>query len=169
MLLLLNVKGYSQQSSSSNDSIPLGTITADFDGITVTYLNCIATKQPTKGCDISGYKYSEDSSIDTPLHVIIVNQHYKGLVVGTYSDKSDKYGRFSQAGIVYDIPPVETKEGKDYPFAYGAQTCTVTITSLTDKTIQGTFSGVLKSNYKHKKKRIIITNGKFNLAIRNWM
>jgi hypothetical protein len=149
----------SKSSSSNSSTAADNTFTATIDGTDMTFnisAQAIVTNQTDAyGITLIGY---HDQNTTNPTMMTIMLLGTNAITTGTYTPVSENGG--TEATIFFT-------QGSN---AYAADlnnptTQTVTITSLTSSSVQGTFSGkiVVETGGSGTK---TITNGKFNLKIK---
>jgi hypothetical protein len=146
------------KSQANNDAIPSGTITADIDGVATSF-NITAKAALTKNSN--GYTYGirglKNTSVAADIIAIAVLSKHQIISTGTY-DNSNMDAPFT-AFIQF------MKRGKNFIVYSNMNTNDkgiVTITSIQNGSIEGTFNGVLKGA---NGLTMNITNGKFNVKI----
>jgi hypothetical protein len=154
LILVTLISGFLNcKSQATSDSIPLGKITAVIDGVPALFnvdsKSTIAS--PHEGYSVTGGSYDEGDSM---IIVSVISQGQK-IETGTYI-YSNNYKDSPYVAFI--------KYNPRNSITYTPLTSVITITSITDEYIQGTFSGEVKLN-KHKP-IIHITNGRFNVRIK---
>jgi hypothetical protein len=144
------------RSQANHDAIPSGTITADIDGVATSF-NITAKAALAKHGN--GYTYGirgvKNTSVAADIIAIAVLSKHQIISTGTYDNSSmdapfTAFIQFMERGknfIVYSNMAANNKG-------------IVTITSIQNGRIQGTFNGVLKGS---NGLTINITNGKFDV------
>ena len=166
-LLLYALSSFTPNSGSNNnilvgtivDSIPLGTITADIDGIPTSFSYAIMTYSMSPalyGFSIFG-DYAEKSK--DFISIGILSLHYP-VNTGLYADSTDVANSFKASityghGYEHDYHTYSTEKPP-----YGAK---IILTYIDSTHLEGTFSGEVVD--VDTTKAHIIKNGKFNVRI----
>ena len=139
------------KSQAHHDFIPSGTITASVDGVPTSF-NIAAIAGLSKhghGYVVRGLK---STLANADIIAIGVTSPHQTIGEGSY-----EWGNSSYTAAIQLV-----QRGK--VINYSSTKATITITSIQNGSIQGTFTGVLKGS---NELNINITNGKFNVKIQS--
>ncbi len=151
------------------DSLATYEIKCTIDGVQRTFNEqCIAGRQMANGFTAINIGGGAKAGLDETFGFIIINQpSAKAIVAGTYVDNSTDFEILSTYSLGASGPDYEAGSTVRDEFVSAGATLQspfkVTITSITNETMTGTFSGDFYLNGSPGQPKRSITNGSFNL------
>ena len=153
------------KSQAYNDSLLLGTISADIDGVTTTFnlderaaLLYPSIHEPLSHHGFSIFGHSGAAKSTTGYISVGITSLYRQLSVGVYADSA-------QRTETYDVSIMYSYKDDGFFSENPHGRAEVNITYLDSTSIQGTFGGVVINGSTHTPAIHTVTNGKFNLKL----